>query len=192
MDFPMRLSVLWAALVCVALGGCGNVPVTSLIKLARVNLETSDPAQVRAAVLLPQVLRPRSVVLRISVRVGNAAEQTRDFALRELPVPPELAREAGGNTHIHAYRMEDADLARLTAFRSELIARKRAGQGGNVSIAVEPHACKTADLPDGPLYFTAYLRTVETVDYVVLARDVDLRSVMPERTIPEDIPRCDS
>lgn len=185
----MRLPCLWPALVCVAVAGCGNMPLTSLVKLSRVNLETSDPAQVRAAVLLPRALRPRSVVLRIAVKVGDAVE-TRDFALRELPVPSELAREAGVNTHIHAYRMEDADLVRLAAFRSELIARKREGQGGSISIAVEPAACKTADLPDGPLYFTAYLRTAETVDYVVLARDVDLRSVIPEHTIAEDIPRC--
>jgi hypothetical protein len=187
----MRLSSLWPALACVALAGCGNVPVTSLVKLSRVNFETSDPAQVRAAVILPRVLQPRSMVLRILVKAGNAVE-TRDFALRELPVPSELARDADSNTHVHAYRIEDADLVRLAAFRSELIARKREGQGGSISIAVEPHACKTTELPDGPLYFTAYLRTAETVDYVVLARDVDLRSVIPERTIAEDIPRCAS
>src|SRR5690242_12346324 len=150
----MRPSYLWPALLCIALAGCGKVPVTSLVKLSRVNLETSDPAQVRAAVVLPLVLRPRSVVLRILVKVGSAGE-TREFALRELPVPSELARDLDGNTHVHAYRIEDADLVRLVAFRSELIARKREGQGGSISIAVEPQACKTAELPDGPLYFTA-------------------------------------
>jgi hypothetical protein len=180
--------------VYLLLFGCGHVPLTSLVKLARINFETSDPAQLRAAVKLPLALRPllRGVVLRIVARSGRSQEETRDFVLRELPEPTELASEMSGDTRVYAYHLEDADITRLTAFRSELIARKSAGQGGAVSIQVLPQACKTAELPDGPIYFTTYLRTAETVDYVTLARDIDLRSLIPERVIANEIPRCES
>lgn len=178
----------------VAMAGCSHMPVTSMIKLARVDFETSDPAQLRAAIKLPRSLRarPNGVALRISVQVGRAAEEARDFMLRELPEPAELAREAGAGSHIFAYRIDDADLARLAAFRAELIAKKSSGQKGSISISVRPQACKVGELPDGPIYFSTYLRTAETKNYVALARDVDLRSILPNAAVVAEIPCCGS
>jgi hypothetical protein len=109
-----------------------------------------------------------------------------------LPEPAELAREAGAGNHIFAYRIDDSDLARLAVFRAELIAKKSSGQRGSISISVRPQACKAGELPDGPLYFTTYLRTAETRDYVALARDVDLRSIVPNAAVVAEIPRCGS
>lgn len=181
-------------LVCIALSlaGCGHMPVTSMVRLARVDFATSDPAQLRAAIRLPRTLRPRpnGVTLRIAVRVGQAPEEARDFVLRELSAPSELAREAGPDEHVFAYRIDEADLSRFAAFRAELIAKKGGGQRGSIAISVQPQACKTTDLPDGPVYLTSYLRTAETGAYVTLARDVDLRTIAPEQAIVERIPRC--
>lgn len=178
----------------VAMTGCSHMPVTSMVKLARVDFETSDPAQLRAAIKLPRSLRarPNGVALRISVQVGRAPEEARDFTLRELPEPAELSREAGAGSHIFAYRIDDADLARLAAFRAELIAKKSSGQKGSISISVRPQACKVGELPDDPIYFSTYLRTAETKDYVALARDVDLRSIAPNAAVVAEIPRCGS
>ena len=179
-------------LIVLAITGCSHMPVTSMVKLARVDFETSDPVQLRAAIKLPRTLRPQpnGVALRIAVRVGSSPEEARDFMLRELSEPAELAREAGTDSHIFAYRIDEADLARLTAFRSELIAKKRSGQKGSISISVRPQACKAGELPDAPLYFTTYLRTAETNDYVALARDVDLRTIVPDAAVVDAIPRC--
>jgi hypothetical protein len=192
MDPKLLQHIFLCASVTIALAGCGHMPVTSMVKLARVDFETSDPAQLRAAIKLPKSLRPRpnGVSLRIAVRVGRAREESRDFVLSELPAPSELAREAGTNSHVFAYRIDEADLPRLTAFRTELIAKKSSGQHGSISISVQPQACKTDELPDGPVYLTTYLRTAETGDYVTLARDVDLRTISRERAIGDEIPRC--
>jgi len=168
------------------------MPVTSMIRLARVDFETTDPAQLRAAVRLPQVLQPlpHSMVLRVAVAVGRNAPESRDFVLREIPQPVELAGEVRAEERIFAYRLDDADVPRVSAFRSELIARKRDGRGGAIAISVVPRACKVAELPDGPILFTTYLRTAETVDYVAVARDVDLRTLLHGRDIAADTPRC--
>jgi hypothetical protein len=176
----------------VAMAGCSHMPVTSMVKLARVDFETSDPVQLRAAIKLPRTLRPRpnGVALRIAVQVGRAPEEARDFILREMPEPAELTREASADSHIFAYRIDDSDLARLAAFRAELIAKKSSGQKGSISISVRPQACKAGELADGPVYFTTYLRTAETKDYVALARDVDLRSIVPDPAAVAGIPRC--
>jgi hypothetical protein len=177
-----------------AMAGCSHMPVTSMVKLARVDFETSDPVQLRAAIKLPRTLRPRpnGVALRIAVQVRRAPEEARDFVLREIPEPAELTREAGAGSHVFAYRIDDSDLARLAAFRAELIAKKSSGQRGSISISVRPQACKAGELPDGPIYFTTYLRTAETKDYVALARDVDLRSIVPNAAVVAEIPRCGS
>lgn len=182
------------AVVALALAGCGHMPVTSMVKLARVDFETSDPAQLRAAIKLPRGLRPlpNGMRLRIAVRVGRAPEEAREFVLRELISPGELLREATADSQIYAYRIDDADLPRLVAFRSELIAKKSSGQRGSLSISVQPKACKAADPPDGPVHFTSYLRTVETGDYVTLTRDVDLRSLGQGRDVVDEMPRCAS
>src|SRR5215470_9280127 len=84
------------ALLALSSTGCGHMPATSMIRLARVDFETTDPAQLRAAVRLPQVLQPlpHSMVLRVTVTVGRNPPESRDFVLRELPQPAELAGEA--------------------------------------------------------------------------------------------------
>ena len=188
------LPCLLLVLPVMALAGCSHMPVTSMVKLARVDFETSDPAQLRAAIKLPRTLRarPKGVALRIAVQVGRAPEEARDFMLREMPEPAELTREASADSHIFAYRIDDADLARLAAFRTELIAKKSAGQKGSISISVRPQACKVGEFPDGPIYFSTYLRTAETKDYVTLAREVDLRSIVPNAAVVAEIPRCGS
>lgn len=188
------LHPLLRVLVILAMSGCSHMPVTSMVKLARVDFETSDPAQLRAAIKLPRTLRPQrnGVALRIAVQVGRAPEEARDFMLRELPEPAELAREAGADSHIFAYRIDDSDLVRLAAFRAELTAKKNSGQKGSISISVRPQACKAGELPDSPIYFTTYLRTAETKDYVALTRDVDLRSIVPNAAVVAEIPRCGS
>ena len=192
MNFRPFLPCLLLLLPVMALAGCSHMPVTSMVKLARVDFETSDPAQLRAAIKLPRTLRarPNGVALRIAVQVGRGPEEARDFTLREIPEPAELTREAGAGSHIFAYRIDDADLARLAAFRAELIAKKSSGQKGSISISVRPQACKVGELPDGPIYFSTYLRTAETKDYVTLARDVDLRSIIPNAAVVAEIPRC--
>jgi len=194
MNSRFVLHCLPRVLLMLAMAGCSHTPVTSMVKLARVDFETSDPAQLRAAIKLPRTLRPRpnGVALRIAVQVGRAPEEARDFMLRELPGPAELRREAGADSHIFAYRIDDSDLARLVAFRAELIAKKSSGQKGSISISVRPQACKAGELPDGAIYFTTYLRTAETKDYVALARDVDLRSIVPNAAVVAEIPRCGS
>ena len=194
MNSRFPLHGLLPILLMLAIAGCSHMPVTSMVKLARVDFETSDPVQLRAAIKLPRTLRPRpnGVALRITVQVGRAPEEARDFILREMPEPAELTREASADSHIFAYRIDDSDLARLTAFRTELIAKKSSGQKGSISISVRPQACKAGELPDGPLYFTTYVRTAETKEYVALARDVDLRSIVPNAAVVAEIPRCGS
>ena len=191
---PKRYPAVVAAALFLA--GCGHMPVTSMIKLAQVDFAKTDPAQLRAAVKLPRVVRPRpqGMALRITVRLADGHEEFADFKLLEASDPKELLdlrRELDANSHIFAYRLEEKEAVRLVAFRAALEKKQAAsgGKGGALTIAIRPEACRTGELSGRTLAFTTYLRTPETVDYVPLARDVDLRTVVSRDEVAA-IPPC--
>src|SRR5438132_13157514 len=106
----LQAPLSWTVLA-VLLAGCGHMPVTSMIRLARADLANTDPAQLRAAVKLPRSLRlrPRGVALRIGVKIGNGEEEVQEFALREVSEPADvliLHKELDANTHIFGYRLD--------------------------------------------------------------------------------------
>ncbi|MFO1098774.1 MAG: hypothetical protein U1E81_11085 [Xanthobacteraceae bacterium] len=185
--FCLRCQKRYPAVVAAALflAACGHMPVTSMIKLAQVDFAKTDPAQLRAAVKLPRVVRPRpqGMALRITVKLADGHEEFADFKLLEASDPKELLdlrRELDANSHIFAYRLEEKEAVRLAAFRAALEKKQAAsgGKGGALTIAIRPEACRTGELSGRALAFTTYLRTPETGDYVPLARDVDLRTVV--------------
>ena len=183
--------------IALLLAGCGHMPVTSMIRLARADLAGTDPVQLRAAVKLPRVLKlkPAGVALRIGVKLANGEEDTQDFVLREVSDPTDvvaLHAELEPNTQIFAYRLDPAEASRLAAFRDALKKKQEASgrRGGALTIAVKPDACRAGDLPDRPVYVTTYLKTAETGAYVPLARDVDLRTIVPGRDVTQEIPAC--
>src|SRR5262245_10323625 len=146
---------LLAALLMLSLAGCGHMPVTSMIKLARADLATTDPMQLRAAVKLPRVLRlkPAGVALRIGVKLASGEEEAQDFVLREVSDPSDvlaLHAELDAGTHLFAYRLDPAEASRLAAFRDTLKKKQEASgrRGGALTIALKPDACRTAELPD--------------------------------------------
>ena len=185
------------ALVAGILAGCGHMPVTSMVKLARVDFAATEPAALRAAVKLPRAIRPRpqGVTLRIGVRLRSGHEDFQDFLLREASDAGEMAAledERDADTHIFAFQLDPAEAQRLAAFRDGL-KRKQAekgSRGGALTIAIRPDACRTGELPSGPVRATTYLRTAETAGYVPLARDVDLRTVVSGRDVVAEIPLC--
>ncbi len=197
----MRFCVTVAALLLllVALGGCGHMPVTSMLRLARIDFTSTDPAQLRAAVKLPRVVQPKphGVALRIGVRLSGGQEEFQDFMLREVSDPKDvlaLHRELDADTHVFAYQLDPAEAARLGTFREALKKKQAAsgGRGGSLTISVQSQACRSGELPHQPVMLTTYLRTAETGGYVPLARDVDLRTIDPQKDLAAAIPPCGS
>ena len=87
------------------LAGCGHMPVTSMIKLAGIDFQSTDLDRLRIAVKLPWALKARAAgtVLRVTVRLANGTEESRDFSLREVNEADALASEAEqGNQFSHS------------------------------------------------------------------------------------------
>lgn len=175
-------------------GGCSHMPVTSMVKLARVDFETTEPALLRAAVKLPVNVQPRMVTLRIGVKLTGGSEDTQDFRLTEVANPAEMASlrdEVEADTHIFAYRLEPAEAMRLALFREQLKAKQKAAgsRGGSLSINIAAQGCHAGELP-AKVLLTTYLRTGETKNFIPLTRDVDLRTVDAARDLAAGIPPC--
>jgi hypothetical protein len=190
-----------SAIVCAALwgplAGCGHMPVTSMVKLARVDFTATDPAGLRAAVKLPATVKPLhdQVRLRVTVRLASGKEESQDFRLTEVSDPSDvslLRDEIEAGTHVFAYRLEPAEAARLAQFRDALKQQQTAsgGRGGALTLSIAPEICREGEFPAGPVLFTTYLRTAETGGYVPLARDVDMRGVLRERDLAAQMPAC--
>jgi hypothetical protein len=135
------------------------------------------------------------MALRIGVKLSGGQEEFEDFVLREVSEPKEvlvLHSELDADTHVFAYRLEPAEVARLIVFRDALKKKQAAsgGSGGSLTIAIRPQACRSGELPRRPIMVTTYLRTAETGGYVALARDLDLRTIDPQRDLAAAIPPC--
>jgi hypothetical protein len=183
--------------VWLMLAGCGHMPVTSMVRLARVDFVATDPAGLRAAVKLPKTIRPLrdQVRLHLVVKLASGKEDTQDFRLAEVSDPADilsLRGEVEGGTHLFAYRLEPAEAARLGTFRDALKKQQTAngGRGGALTISIATGACRSDELPDGAVLLTTYLRTAETGGYVPLARDVDMRSIVQGRDLVAEMPVC--
>lgn len=175
------------ALVLAAPAGCGHMPVTSMVRLAQVDFQTTDPDKLRVAVQLPRMLEARAegTVLRLTVGLASGASQARNFALRAVSEGDAPAGEATA-----AFALAPRDVAELRMFRASLTRQQKSGAGGSLTIAVQPDVCRTAPLPEGPVLFSTYLKTAETGGYVTLTRDVDLRTLAPGADIVARIPEC--
>lgn len=188
---PFRGLVVGLALTLLA--GCTSMPLTSMVKLARTDFATVDPAALRVALKLPDGVRPRprGVRLRLTGTIDGATE-TQEFALADLADPGELVSlrgEVSKGTAIYAFRLEPADVPRLSAWRSDMLARKARGGHGSLTLGVAADGCRTGAMP-GIVLLTTYLRTDPGGDFFPLARDVDLRKAMPGEDLATKVPPC--
>jgi len=176
----------------IGLAGCGHVPVTSMVKLARIDFRTTDPARLRIAVKLPHALKARAegTALRVSVRLADGSEESRDFALREVNEAAELADETEQGSEIATFAIAERDIVDVRMFRAALIQKQKGGSGGAIKISVRPDACRLEPLAAGPVVFSTYLKAAETGTYVPLARDLDLRTLDPNQDLAAKVPAC--
>jgi hypothetical protein len=200
MPILLRVAALGGlAAVGLMLGACSHIPVMSMVTLARVDFETTDPAYLRAAVKMPANLKPRIGTLRAAVKIEGEAEKVEEFGLERVADAGEarsLRDEVENGMHITAYRLEPAEIARVSAFREALRGRRKEaaskGRRGSLTISVSPKACREGELP-AKVLLTTYLRTTETGTYIPLARNVDMRTIDAEagRDLKALIPPCD-
>lgn len=196
----MRLAPPVCLLLAGFLTGCGHVPLTSLPKLAKIDIKTTDLAQLRAGINLPADIRPLpgGVTMTITALPKDGGRHERKVVLEEVRDATDLASlpvlTAPGR-RFTLLKLSSADVARLGAFREEMfVGPQQSGNRGSLSLGADK-ACRIGELSPRPITMTGYLRTSETQDYVLLMRDFDLteavRAVDPKVDLATAIPPCD-
>ena len=192
-EFRTGLAAASAAAMLVILTGCASMPVTSMVRLARTDFSTVDPAQLRVAVKLPQGISPRRDRVRLVLTATiDGVPQKQEFVLADLADPGELARLRGDlapRFAIHGFRLAPADVPRLSDFRADMLARKKAGAHGSMSLSVAADACRVGALPEA-VPITTYLRTEQDGDFFPLVQGVDLLKALPGKDGEELLPPC--
>ena len=152
--------------------GCAAIPGGSLLELARIDIAQTDLTALRAAIQLPQALRPMpdAVVLDVTITGSDGTPATARLALREVTAASEIAGLERAGAFVAVYRLEDADRARFETLR------RTPSRGIAIAVGVTAF-CRIGDLPQGALPATSMVRTVETgARWVPLLADFNLRS----------------
>lgn len=186
------------AAALVAPAACTHVPLSTAWRMRHFDPSSADPMVLRAAVRIPDFLMPMAggakLVLRYS-RDGEVGVRESEYLLRELTAPVEvapLASQARPGASIHVFKVDPAAVNRMRAMQQEVIRARREAPGkvrGSVTVAAD--ACRSRDLPGGPLLLTTYVKLDEASGFVALVEDVDLRDVVPaDRDLRDALPAC--
>lgn len=179
-----------AIVLAAILAGCGHVPLRSIPKLLKIDFDTTALPELRAAVLLPAQIRPapKGVIMTVTALPAAGGKHERSYALEPVTDGAELAQlppHDSEKTRLIAYRLAPGDAAQLDVFRQEMLAvAKQSGQKNKGALGISAEKiCHSGGLSSGPLYMTSYLKTSETGEYVILAKDVDLREIAASHKI---------
>jgi hypothetical protein len=193
---------LLASLITAALAGaCGHVPLTSLPKLSKIDIRTTQLTELRAGISLPADIRPLpgGITMTVIALPKDGGRHERKVILEEVRDAGELAKlpaVAAPGRRFTVFRLSNGDAARISAFREEMfVGSQNSGNRGSLALMAEK-ACRLGDLSGKPIQMTSYLKTSETQDYVLLTRDVDLREAVrdadPKVDLAAAIPPCDA
>jgi hypothetical protein len=167
-----------------------HVPLATMSRLSTMTTSDVEPAELRVAARLPEVLEPQPQGVKVRIRTSatgsamweefvlEAASETRDLE--------PLASYARNGTRLWAFRLTTADVARLQQMTTNAA---RVGTSRGVEIAAGVDACRRGPLATNPLPTTTLLRTNRS-GYFVLTEDLDLRAIASERDLAANVPNC--
>jgi hypothetical protein len=164
-----------------ALSACTSIPISSMVKLSRIDFMTTDLRLFRFALTVPDDLKPQpgGVHLDLAYQQGDKPEEKRVIKLEESTSSPDFVGlpAAPEGTKTYVYRLPANEVATLNKIRNDAAAEKSKGKKGTLRMGIAAKEfCANKKIPNAPLLVTTYILSSENNEYVVLTRDIDLRS----------------
>lgn len=197
------LRTLLVALSAVLLAACGSVPVSSLWKLRKLQLDTLEPAALRAAVVHSPGLQLHGQSLLLSVSVSRKVRQpggstTTESLEEKLPLQelrgtaersPLLAYDSL-QAVVQVWRIDPAALPRLQALRTKALGWKAAEDDGRreLGLGLELSGCQKSGARNQVV--TTLLRFTDPGEYIPIVRNMDLADTMPAAELARRFPDC--
>lgn len=198
----LPLTVRQAAyLACVLIAAtlaasCAQVPLSSLIGLRKLDMETTDPARLRVAVRHPDWIRvpPGAAVMEVEQRDKRSGERVLGATIAFAPSGAgedlaTLAQERRSGSRLVVFRVAPEDAARLREVQKrirEQSPEQRSRLEGSLSVRVS--GCRVGEMPEGPVPVSTYLAASEFDGFLPLVRDFDLREAMLATGAPRHDP----
>jgi hypothetical protein len=175
---PCRVFALCAAF---ALSACTSIPISSMYRLSRIDFLTTDLSRFRFALTIPNELRPQpgGVHMDLAFTQGDKPEEKRVVKLEQSTSAPDFVGlpVAPTGTKTYVYRLPQNEVTTLNKIRSDAILAKARNQKGSLSMGIAAKEfCATSAIPKAPLLVTTYVLSSENNEFVILTRDIDLRS----------------
>jgi hypothetical protein len=170
--------------VAFGLVGCTSVPLTSIVKLSAVNMSSTLPEGIRVAFVTPQILRVEQGDLFMNVHLrtkdGATDVQKKLDLLVDLSAPPPSVLAAKGiDDDIHILKLRPEDVALFKGLQKTVIESKSSGKKGSLDISFGSNACAKREITD-PLYVSAFIKTSELSDYILLLSRANLADLAKE------------
>jgi hypothetical protein len=181
------------------LGGCGQIPLSSLWALRKFDFERFDPAQLRVAVALPPGLQFPSEALVLDVQLTRGASG--EVLHERWPMRPSQHLPAGerwpegmppGQQRV-LLQLDGPVQARIAMLRERAAAWKVADgdrhKKNQLQLSARPSLCQAGPASAaGPARASLWLRWSAEPGYVLLIEDKPLRELWPE--LPDPLPAC--
>lgn len=190
-----RLNCMIVSLFALSLTACTSIPITSLVKLSRIDFMTTDLRLFRFAVTLPNDLKPRpgGVHMDLAYSQGDKPEEKRVVKLEQSDSAPDYVGlpKAGVGTKTYVYRLPADEVATLNKIRNDALIEKSKGKKGSLTMGIAAKEfCANNKIPDQPLLLTTYVLSSENNEYVVLTKDIDIRSDATVNASLEHLEMC--
>ncbi|GGB47757.1 hypothetical protein GCM10011316_19880 [Roseibium aquae] len=157
-----------------------------MTKLSKLDIQTTDPAALRLAAVLPDTIHIPAGSARMDLSITNT--ETGEILLSEqIPLresgskaeKAELSGELSDGKQLLIFALADEDLAYFQSFQEHI----RAGSGqqrktheGTLSLHVT--GCAIKDPGPAPIPITTFLKTSELGGFVTLTRNYDLTDAL--------------
>ncbi|PHR55070.1 MAG: hypothetical protein COA43_15800 [Robiginitomaculum sp.] len=170
--------------------GCASVPLMSLPKLARIDVETIDVSKVEVAILTLEGVRLQddAAMLTLEFEGKITGEKIKGrFVLPQSdePLTKYLQKRTKTGMKMERYHFDEATSADFHSFRSKLFALKKKNPGKNpISFGVMTRPCITAgtNFADS-IPLTVYLRTDPNKKFYKLLKKQNMKFTFKN---PED------
>ena len=165
----------------VTLSACTSIPISSMYRLSRIDFMTTDLTRFRFALTIPNELQPQpgGVHMDLAYKQGDKPEEKRVVKLEEAISAPDFfgLTAAPSGTKTYVYKLPSNEVTTLNKIRNDAIVAKAKNQKGSLTMGIAAKEfCANNKIPSTPLLITTYVLSSENTDYVILTRDIDLRS----------------
>ena len=171
-------------LLSVFLAACTSVPLTSIVKLSSVNMQSTLPEGIRVAFITPKILRIRQgdLFMGVHLRTGDGAidvQKKLDLLLDQTSPSANVLESKESDDNITILKLRPEDVALFKGLQKTVAEAKQTGKKGSLDINFGSKACAETEIT-GPLYVSAFIKTSELSDYTLLVSKANLSELAKE------------